>query len=166
MALFHVTRCVRSRTVRAALAFLAILSALPAAQAKPAAVSDAPWDACFSAAAQLHQVNEQVIRAIARQESAMRPQAVRQNRNGSVDLGLMQVNSLWLDQLAAHGIDAVKLMDPCINIYVGAWILGQQIRRHGNTWKAIGAYHSMTPGHNERYAWAIHARLQRKAQAR
>ncbi len=120
-----------------------------------------PWMACFDAAAKYHGVSAEVLKAIAEQESSMRPQARNQNTDGSHDLGLMQINSLWLEELARRGVSLAQLLDPCTNIHAGAWILSKQIERFGNTWQAIGAYHSRTPEHNARYAWGVYRRLSR-----
>jgi len=44
------------------------------------------------------------------------------------------------------------LLDRCINIYVAAWRLKTKMAKYGNTWEAIGAYHSETPQYRDRYA--------------
>ena len=75
----------------------------------------------------------------------MNPRAVGRNRNGSRDIGLMQVNSAWLPTLAAHGISERDLFEPCMNIHVGAWILAGNIARLGYTWEAVGAYNAVSP---------------------
>lgn len=112
-------------------------------------------------AAAHHGVSADVLRAIADQESSMRPAARNQNTDGTEDLGLMQINSLWFAELARRGVSVAQLLDPCTNIHAGAWILSKQIERFGNTWRAIGAYHSKTPEHNARYAWGVYRRLSR-----
>ena len=122
-----------------------------------------PWMACFDTAAQHHGVSAEVLKAIAEQESSMRPHARNQNTDGSHDLGLMQINSLWFEELARRGVSMAQLLDPCTNIHAGAWILSKQIERFGNTWRAVGAYHSRTPEHNARYAWGVYRRLSRAA---
>jgi conjugal transfer pilus assembly protein TraD len=40
----------------------------------------------------------------------------------------------------------MRLGDPCTNVRTGAWILAQCVRRYGYNWKAVGCYHSNTPG--------------------
>jgi soluble lytic murein transglycosylase-like protein len=104
-------------------------------------------------------VNAQVLYAIARQESSLDPSAVRRNADGSYDFGLTQINSQWLPHLAKFGITSEQLMDPCINLNVGAYVLALNMQRHGNTWKAIGAYHSSTPERRDRYAQSIYRHL-------
>ena len=68
--------------------------------------------------------------------------AINHNTNGSVDVGLMQINSRWFPQLAVMGVQPGDLWNPYINIYVGAWVLAGEIRRFGYTWQAVGAYHA------------------------
>jgi type IV secretion system protein VirB1 len=60
------------------------------------------------------------LEAVIAEESGGNPVAVRVNRNGSVDRGLMQINSSWLPKL---GLTAEQIMDPCTNIRVGSTIL-------------------------------------------
>lgn len=104
-------------------------------------------------------VNPHVLFAIAQQESSLNPYAINNNVNGSTDFGLTQINSLWLPHLKQFGITAENLMDPCTNMNVGAYILALNLRRHGNTWNAIGSYHSSTPSRRDRYAQSIYQRL-------
>jgi hypothetical protein len=52
----------------------------------------------------------------------------------------MQINDAWLPALARFGIAESHLFDACINVHVGAWILADNIRRHGYGWEAVGAY--------------------------
>jgi hypothetical protein len=72
-----------------------------------------------------------------------------------VDYGLMGINSIHLKDLDKYGIDARDLMNPCVNIYVSAWLYAQKVRAYGNTWDAVGAYHSKTEGLRQKYASKI-----------
>lgn len=131
---------------------------------RPALLRAMSRSQCFEAAAFRHGVNPHLLRAIAHVESSGKADAVninRQFRTYNEDIGLMQINSIWLQELAVHGIHRQHLLDACINIHVGAWILARQIRKYGNTWQAVGAYHSATPDLNVRYARRVHAQLQR-----
>lgn len=68
---------------------------------------------CFDEAAKYQQVNPLILRAIAWQESRNRPEALNKNTNGSVDYGLMQINSIHLPTLSRYGIGRDTLMEPC-----------------------------------------------------
>jgi soluble lytic murein transglycosylase-like protein len=107
---------------------------------------------CFDAAAKYQRVSPTVLRAIAQVESQNNPHAINRNRNGTVDLGVMQINSIHLRELNKYGIHRRDLMNSCKNIYTGAWLLRQKVDRYGNTWKAIGSYHSETPALRRQYA--------------
>lgn len=116
---------------------------------------------CFSAAAAYQSVNPLILRAIAWQESHDNVSAMHKNRNGSIDYGLMQINSIHLPKLAQYGISSDKLMDPCSNVYIAAWHLRRQMDKYGNSWAAVGAYHSETPTLRDQYAKQIIAILKR-----
>ncbi|KVC71862.1 lytic transglycosylase [Burkholderia ubonensis] len=111
---------------------------------------------CIDDAAQHYHVNADVLRAIAYYESHLDPAAVNRNANGTVDIGLMQVNSVHLPALRHQGIGDRQLMDPAINAEVGASILRDDIKQYGETWRAVGAYHSRTVSLGQRYADAVH----------
>lgn len=67
----------------------------------------------------------------------------------SFDSGVMQVNNFWLKK---YGIPLEAALDPLANIYLGSWILKQEIERHGETWNAVGAYHSSNEDRGRKYA--------------
>ena len=84
-----------------------------------------------------------LLYAIASAESSLDARAINRNRDGSHDIGLMQINSMHLPDLARQGITRQRLLDePCLSIDVGASILSGFIRRHGRTWRAVGAYNA------------------------
>ena len=126
----------------------------------PGAVSPARAN-CFDDAAAYQHVNPLILRAIAWQESRNQPGATHLNANGSIDYGVMQINSIHLDALSRFGIERSALMSPCKNIYIAAWQLRQQMVKYGNTWAAVGAYHSATPALRDQYARQIQAILRR-----
>jgi soluble lytic murein transglycosylase-like protein len=110
---------------------------------------------CFDDAAAYQHVNPLILRAIAWQESHDHPDAMHVNANGSVDYGLMQINTIHLPALERYGIGKDALMSPCKNVYIAAWQLRRQMIRYGNTWAAVGAYHSATPALRDQYARQI-----------
>jgi len=114
---------------------------------------------CVGQAAAFHRVNADILHAIILVESDGRPSVVNRNRNGTLDIGMAQINSIHLPELSRYGIQAEHLFDECVAAFVAAWHYGRQVRRLGNTWQAIGAYHSRTPQHNQRYQRLVFERL-------
>lgn len=109
--------------------------------------------ACFDEAASRYGVPADLLKAISRVESGGNPMAVnRSNQNGSIDIGHMQINSLWLKTLQRYGITKRDLFEPCTNTHVGAWVLAQNIKRLGYNWTAIGAYNAQSPDKRAKYA--------------
>lgn len=138
------------RTTAAALASVALI-----------ATANAHGD-CIDDASAYHGVSPSLLHAIAAHESGMRSDAVNRNSNGTEDLGLMQINSSWLSTLAKYGVTRESLFNPCVNAFVGAWILKSNIQRFGPTWAAVGAYNAKTPAKQLRYANQIYAQLLRQ----
>ena len=99
-----------------------------------------PYDECFTKAANQYKVPKEVLIAIASVESKFNANAINYNTNKSYDLGVMQVNSSWFNQLAKTGITSEMLKEPCMNIMVGSWILAQKIHAYGFNWTAIQRY--------------------------
>lgn len=118
-----------------------------------------PAYACWDDIGARYGINPYLLAAIAKTESNFNAKAIRQNTNGSRDIGVMQINSLWLPELAKHGILEAHLFDPCVNIEVGAWILQKRQMHFGNTWEAVGAYHSKTPAFKWNYAEKVQGNL-------
>lgn len=112
---------------------------------------------CWRGASQYHGVDMWLLYSIAWVESRMDPSQVGKNKNGSFDMGLMQINTIWLPELAKYGIQKKQLMDSCTSIYVGAWIMSKNIRTYGYTWRAIGAYNSGNPSIGYPYAQKVYA---------
>jgi soluble lytic murein transglycosylase-like protein len=132
----------------ACLAAIATLGAGPAQAAPPA-------DDCFDKAGAYQGVNPLVLRAVAWRESKGDAMAINRNANGSIDVGPLQINSIHFPELKNQGIPHRALTDPCVNIFVAAWLLKQKMVRYGNTWRAIGAYHSESPHERDAYARSI-----------
>lgn len=106
-----------------------------------------------------HQLNPRLLYAIAQTESRLNPLAFNRNKNGSRDIGMMQINSSWLPLLARHGISEADLYDACVSLDVGAWILAKNQQSYGNTWEAVGAYNARSPALRARYAESVYRQL-------
>lgn len=116
--------------------------------------------ACWEAAAGRYGIDPRLLYAIGKTESGLNPRAYnRSNKNGSYDIGLMQINSQWLPTLRRHGITEQDLLDPCVSIQVGAWILAHNVKRLGYSWNAVGAYNAADPTLRLSYALKVYRNL-------
>lgn len=133
-------------------------------------LSASELDKCLLDAGQRYGIAPELLLAIAAQESGLDPRAEGANRDGTRDVGFMQINTSWLEKLAEYGIREEHLWEPCLNINVGAWILAGNIARYGYNWDAVGAYNAGTGNteevarRREAYAQKIADRLAQFAQ--
>lgn len=105
---------------------------------------------CINQAAVTYHVPATMIVSVMKIENGRNGMAVK-NKNGTYDLGVMQINSSWLPSLKKYGIDKETLQqDGCMNVMVGSWILARGIAK-SEGWVGLGNYHSATPKHNKRY---------------
>jgi hypothetical protein len=116
-----------------------------------------PFLACMAAAAAFYHLPPRVLPSIQAVEGG-KVGSVQINTNGSADLGLMQVNTIWLQPLASYAhmkpeAVAVHLVnDACFNIAASAAIMRLYLNEsHGNLMAAIGYYHSHTPSLSTAY---------------
>ncbi len=112
--------------------------------------------ACLMLASQTYAVPPAVLVGIYKAEGGQIGQEVK-NTNGSYDLGPMQINTIWLPELAQEwGVTEVTARkwvrdDACTNVSVAAWILKSHMRETNSLSKAIAHYNSRTPLHGTKY---------------
>ena len=116
-----------------------------------------PFLACMVAAASVYHLPPRVLPAIQAVEAG-RAGLIQPDTNGSADLGLMQVNTIWLAPLAHQAQMTRKAVldrlidDPCFNIAAAAVIMRLYlIEARGDLMLAIGYYHSHTPARRGAY---------------
>jgi soluble lytic murein transglycosylase-like protein len=119
--------------------------------------------ACWEETSAWYGINVNLLYAIAKTESGLNPRAINRNKNGTYDIGLMQINSFWLPTLKKHGVDEEQLWDPCTSIQVGAWILAGNMKRLGVTWEAVGAYNASKTDLRVKYATKVYKNLPKEA---
>ena len=75
------------------------------------------------------------------------------NKNGTWDLGPMQVNTCHMEELAPFGISKFDLQtNGCLNVQAGTWLLRQLLNRNnGKMLEAIGKYQSSNQPYKSRY---------------
>ncbi len=112
--------------------------------------------ACLFMAAQTYSVPPAVLVGIMHVEGGKIGQQVK-NTNNTYDLGPMQINTIWIPELAKYWkvseSTAKKWVrdDGCINVAVAAWILRKNVDNSGSLYKAIAHYHSRTPKFGSKY---------------
>jgi soluble lytic murein transglycosylase-like protein len=95
---------------------------------------------CWDEASRYSGVDPWLLYSLAEVESNYNASAIGKNRNGTYDIGLMQINSSHLSELREYGIPRSALLNACASTYIGAWIMARNFRRYGQSWKAIAAY--------------------------
>ena len=103
------------------------------------------YDSIFEKAGRDFGIESSLLKRIATIESSLNPRAINQNKNGTVDIGLMQINSMHIRGLSKIGVTREALFDPEVNVYVAALLLSSHIRKRGYNLQAIGCYHSANP---------------------
>lgn len=109
----------------------------------PLWISDVPLT-CINQAAEQYHIPAKLIIAVLNVERGRVGQAVK-NRNGTYDLGPMQINTNWWPKLNQYGISEHQVQyDACTNIQVGAWILSKNVADGDSLLMGVGGYHSHT----------------------
>lgn len=112
-------------------------------------IHDVPLD-CINEAAVAFHVPAVVILSIMAVEGGKNGM-ITKNKNGSEDLGVMQINSSWLKSLKPYHISKEDLQNnPCQNVRVGTWILAHHMADKSG-WQGIADYHSKTKKYNLAY---------------
>ncbi len=115
---------------------------------------------CFEEAGKAHNISHDLLEAIASVESGLNAKAVHINGNGTADLGLIQINSAWIDPMRLNREELIS--NPCYNVKAGAGILRQCIDTHGYTWEAVGCYNAKSRDKRVGYSWKIYRELKKE----
>ena len=138
--------------------------------------AEARVQGCILAASDAYRIPPALILILLRVEGG-RLGAVSGNGNGTVDIGPMQVNTVWVPKVAQHWRttpDAAFLAlrdNFCANIEGGSWILRQAMDEGGGDfWSGVGIYHSHNPVHKDAYLrkvleWTLRLRNQARRTA-
>lgn len=82
-------------------------------------INDVPME-CINLAAIQYHVPAVIIVSVLKTEGGHIGDATV-NKNGTIDYGPMQINSVWLDKLKRYGYSAYDLQyNPCLNVAAGA----------------------------------------------
>lgn len=122
--------------------------------------SDVPLHCINEAAAEYHLPAKLIVSVLNVEQG--RVGMATQNRNGSYDLGPMQINTSWWPTLSSYGITQQDVRyNPCVNVKVGTWILAHAIAQGDDLLQGIGDYNSHTPKFNTRYTQWVRQKYSR-----
>ena len=107
---------------------------------------------CSVIAAVKYDVPANIILAVAEIEGG-KPGRYVENTNGTYDVGTMQFNTAYLQDLAQYGITAKDVAAAgCYSYELAAWRLREHILNDtGDLWTRAANYHSKTPCYNAEY---------------
>lgn len=107
---------------------------------------------CSLAAAIKYDVPANILLAIAEQEGGKPGQWVA-NSNGTYDIGAMQFNTAYLNELKRYGITAEHVaLAGCYPYDLAAWRIHQHLTNDtGDIWTRAANYHSRTYHYNQVY---------------
>lgn len=95
----------------------------------------------FWEAGKKYNIDPKILVAIGLTESSINHKAINKaNRNKTIDVGVMQINSCHFNTLKKYTDDLNNLYDPRFNIHVGAWVLKRCMKRFDVSWRAIDCY--------------------------
>ena len=147
------------RGARLAATFMAVsaIAGSPGARADDPIQSGRRAAACLTAASATYHLPVGLLLILLQVEGGSLG-AVSHNSNDTVDIGPMQVNSIWVPRIASrwHAAPAVTLAalrdSFCANIEAASWILRQSLdEAHGDLWEGVGLYHSHDPTYKADY---------------
>lgn len=118
---------------------------------------------CIDAAVEFN-VPADILLAIAEIEGG-RPGTLSRNKNGTVDIGPMQFNSVYLRDLEKHGVTPEMVnAEGCYPYRLAAWRIRQHLDNdNGDIFKKAANYHSKTPSKNDIYRIKLIARTNKWA---
>jgi hypothetical protein len=127
-------------------------------------VSSTPSLSCLAKEADRNGIDPYVLLAVMKTEGG-RPGELALNRNGTVDLGPMSINTVWLPTLAKHyrtpepELKRRLALDGCANVAAAALILKRKISENGDVWEGVASYHSSDPAKQSRYLMRVYDSL-------
>lgn len=114
---------------------------------------------CIKSSAIHHGIPEMYLRII-RDIEGGKVGTLRRNKDGSTDLGVMQINTINLPAITAafSNVGWYELaMKPCVSVDVAAWFIKKKLRRSTTTspLNALVDYNSKTPEVRIHYAFKV-----------
>lgn len=157
----------RHRSLGAAALLLALIAGLPseaAARSRARTADEIRIASCIRKAADGRPWLEKTLWGLRDQEGGWIGAEVA-NKDGSHDLGPLQVNSWWVAKIATlTGRPSARVRwwlthDACFNVDAARWIFLSGLAATKDYWLAVGQYHSPTGWRQRRYASLVSTKL-------
>ncbi|WKE64461.1 lytic transglycosylase domain-containing protein [Gallaecimonas kandeliae] len=120
----------------------------------PTAVPKQELRLCVAKAALDFKLASSLLWAIIKAEGGKKG-SMNLNSNGTLDLGVAQINSIHLPEMQQYYPDlSLKTLayNTCINVHVAARLLREHLdETGGDIWEAVGRYHSKTDEYKKQY---------------
>lgn len=113
---------------------------------------------CIPYISEQYQVPQSIIKSVIKNESSWK-NVISVNKDGSKDIGVMQINTWWLPILKKHNIFKADLMNVCTNIAVGSWILRYEYLHFKNWQNALASYNAGRGKYKNPYAQSYGRRI-------
>ena len=141
----------------AAAVLASLLATSPSYASEALTPAEARIRGCITTAADVYRLPASLILILLKVEGGQLG-AVSGNTNDTLDIGPMQVNTIWVPQIARHwrttpqAAYAALRDNFCANVEGGTWILRQALDEAGDDfWSGVGIYHSHDPVHKATY---------------
>lgn len=110
---------------------------------------------CIEYAAYRHNVMPELILAVISVENGA-DMRINPNNNGSVDHGIMQINTVRMPEIEHYGVSIDDLVNnDCLNVFMGTYLLSNELAKTDDFWEGVGNYHysinGRFPNHHYRY---------------
>lgn len=109
-----------------------------------AVANDTKYNNLFSKYGAFFNIPPELLWGIAKYESNFDPKAVNHNSNGTIDIGLMQINSIHKEAVEAADLSIDDLYNPKISVYFAGKILSKCLKKHGFTYQGLNCYNGKT----------------------
>lgn len=97
---------------------------------------------CIEWASNTYHVPSDLVRAVMRAENGCGRLGAR-NRDGTRDMGCMQINPQHMPWLHKYGITQdILIHDDCVNIQIGTYLVSEDLHNNPDFWRGVGAYNS------------------------
>lgn len=116
---------------------------------------------CIKYSAKHFALDKELLVAVLMTEQGL-SDPVRENNNGTFDLGIYQINQVRLGELADFEVTPKMLVtDHCVNSFMAAYLLNKEINEASDYWTGVGNYHygswGKYPKHHYQYIQKVYS---------